>query len=237
MEVQHCNIIKGTPEWDAMHTPSITNNWLISASSVASILGFGFTPRSTYFRDTLNGERKKPSEYLQNMLDYGDKHEPDAWRAFLANGDQYHLWHYSPGSYFKAEPTIGDLVLAATPDGAVFNGLAWHMVELKCPSRGIPDFPPLKYILQMQIQLHCFRTANNDRAYWGKLFFWEPTRVACWTIEYSATAVQLVACEVQIFRDELRAGKLTEKTKNSSSRLSASIGLIEKLLLESVKIV
>lgn len=223
-----------SPLWNQLHEPNAVMP-LITASSAANVLGFGFMPRKTYF-ESFRKPKSPTNNFLQTMLDYGNDNEINAWRQFLSEG-AYELYQNHLGIY-SAGP--GEEWLLATPDAIGFNGAAWHLVELKCPySRKIPQDMyevPLKYVLQLMIQMHCFRFPDMQRVLWGKLYFWSDDGTSsCWTVSYDASLMDFVMGELRLFRDDVISGVLRDVSPAKSSRLADYVRLIEKGLRKNLE--
>lgn len=219
--------------WNQLHEPSASMPFF-TASSVANIFGFGFQSRKAYF-ESFRKPKIAANKFLQTMLDYGNANEENAWRQFLADSN-YELYQNQLGIY-SAGPESPWLL--ATPDAIGFNGIAWHLVELKCPySRKIPqdvDEVPLKYVLQLQIQMHCFRFPDMNSVAWGKLYFWSETEDSCFTVTYNKDLMEMVIKELRLFREDVIAGTLTDVSPAKSHRLTVAATKIEKKLKCSIE--
>lgn len=219
--------------WNQLHEPNACMP-MFTASNIANVFGFGFQTRKAYF-ESFRKPKQVANKFLQTMLDYGNENEENAWRQFLSES-RYELYQNKMGIYSGGPDTPWML---ATPDAIGFNGAAWHLVELKCPfSRKIPldlDEVPLKYVLQLQIQMHCFRFVDMNRVFWGKLYFWSESSTSCFTVTYSGELMDAVVAELKVFREDVLTGSLKDLSPAKSLRLAAVIAKVEQKLKASVQ--
>jgi hypothetical protein len=223
------------PEWQALHQPSPSRPYLVTASIIPNLFGLGFDSPKKQFDMAKGTYVKEVSEQTQILLDYGHLSEPRAifflknYFASIANANQEKVYFVQPGLMVHPIFTF----LAASSDGLLVRWKDFKMsllnVEIKCPFYGsipesINEIKP-RVILQIQTQLACNKLKRS------LLVYWSPKKVRMFVIPAHKDLQDLIEIVAHQFARDLRRGKEGEdkwKRVNKKSKEEA-LAMIEKV--------
>lgn len=186
-----------------------------TASQTPTIVGLGYDSTNKLLREMVTGEKPAINPRQQELFDHGHRTEPEARRALStmirAPVTEHEFW----------TRTCGHIVIGATPDGFVREGLSEEdemVVELKCPVNATAlstrDNKFWTWFVQVQTQL--FVTART----FAVLFVYhEHLPPAAWAIVFSGDFwIEYMMPRVREFDIRVRDGKLTGDVKEFPRR-------------------
>jgi hypothetical protein len=155
-------------EWQILHLMP-NHARVLSASVVPNLLSkIGYISPGMQLKE-LFWEARTFNDYQQNILDRGKANEPlllEMYRQKFALDTDKFMHSDVMGMYL--DPLSH---LAATPDAAFLRDKTWFLVEIKNPETVNPDMSKIwRYLFQVQVQLLCFRSWDNEEAKWADVF-------------------------------------------------------------------
>lgn len=202
---KYWNIDDGDSTFDKLHTID-PKNFLITASMVPEVFGWGCKGRSTkHYVELFKGNivKETPTDFEQSCFDYGHRSEPLAANEFLDTYKQY--VGIKPGFIFHPEiPWLGaspDLFCVEDHSFVQFNftsPLNIINVEVKAPFlKKIPEINsniPIRNIIQVQVQMAC--TGLKETL----LYIWSETNRSCWRVPRNEKFIEDIIHNLRLFK-------------------------------------
>jgi hypothetical protein len=201
---------QGSKKWSDLHKIGPGKRFVVTASMVPNILGFGFVSRNKVYKAWLGLDNiPEPNYYMRNAATWGLQHEKDAAEMFANGFPSGAIEMMNPGLIWSAEYNwMGaslDRIVTLNHD----NGKYYFNLECKCPfistvPKSVDEVPDRAY-LQVQYQMYCTDMSVSV------LVFWSTDVTTMWLIERDDMLIQQIIHELVRFKRAVEKQKLPKK--------------------------
>ena len=199
-----------TDEWYKLHNPN-KNDFYISASVVAAVCGYGFCSAVELSRQYLGVKKPAPDNVF---MKWGRDKEEEAKQAFAIDFAADNFQMCDVGSVFSPRWKW----LSASLDSLLYSEDLQTLVnlEIKCPAPTVrnnyepmaPHEAPIKYVIQMYVQMHCLQLDQSILYYWTPA---EENRQAFLITEFDMTFWYMIMTRVLRFKSTVQRGELFDE--------------------------
>jgi hypothetical protein len=209
---------QGSAKWKELHEIGPHKQFIVTASMVPNILGYGYISRNIIYKAWV-GESilPKPDSFSQTAMNWGTKHEVDAVNTFK-NNISLRMAMLKPG-LIRAKKQDW---MAASLDRLVLfeeGGKQYKFnLECKCPYKAkIPQKKEelaYRLLLQVQFQMYCSDLGVSVVVYWSY------TEFSIWIIIRDDVLIDKIINLIEDFKESVENKDLLQSTKRVKKSLN-----------------